>query len=114
MVFLITEKTNLNLLKTLMEFGKFLCKQCFVSLSIESNCTTGCVYLHKIVFETIIRSTNVFQKNKNKQFCISVDYNRSEKKTILTSSLTAASITLHFKTFYLVIIKLMLCKITVL
>jgi hypothetical protein len=33
----------------------------------------SCVYLHKIVFETIIRSTNGFQKNKVKQFCISVE-----------------------------------------
>jgi hypothetical protein len=36
------------------------------------------------------------------------------RKKVLSSSLTAASITLHFKTFYLVIMKLMFCKIIVL
>jgi hypothetical protein len=38
----------------------------------------------------------------------------SFRKKLLSSLLTAASITLHFKTFYLVITKLMFCKIIVL
>jgi hypothetical protein len=48
-----------------------------------------------------------------KIYCLNFTSNRSEKK-LSSSSLTAASITLHFKTFYLVIMKLMFCKITVL
>jgi hypothetical protein len=35
---------------------------------------TGYVYVHMIVFEAINRITNVFPKNKNKKFCVSVDY----------------------------------------
>jgi hypothetical protein len=51
-----------------------LCESFLIIYQFSLN--QGCVYLRKIVFETIIRSTNVFQKNKNKQFCISVDYQR--------------------------------------
>jgi hypothetical protein len=63
-----------------MDFGKFMYKQCFVRIlsHYSSNFFESKVIVQQVVFiyirvfETIIRSTNAFQKNEHKKFCVSV------------------------------------------